>query len=318
MSYLLSEICQEIGIHFDGDDVTIEGIHTLAKAGSSELSFINSEKYLNDLSQTKAAAVILESKYINLLPSGVIALAVDDPYLKLALASKFFRYIQSNDSTMPLQGKECSIDGSVRFGAGVVIGDRVSIMAGSYIGDGVTIGNDSIIYPNTTLYHHVAIGSECILHSGVVVGADGFGFAKRSDGKNVKIYQNGNVIIEDSVEIGANTTVDRAVFGSTVIGSGTKIDNQVQVGHNCEIGKNCLIVGYTALSGSTKLGDNITMGGQSGTTGHLEIGSNSIIASRAGVTKSLEGDRIYSGFPAIEHKIWLRMQAKLASILKKR
>ncbi len=296
----------------------IYGIHTLDVATSSQLSFINSEKYLDSLSSTKAAAVLIESKYIHLLPEGVIALVSDNPHHTLALATKLFKHQPSTKTEMPYKGIDCDIDDSVSFGVGVSLGERVTIMAGCYVGDGVSIASDTILYPNVVLYHHTVIGSECILHSGVVIGADGYGFAPTAEGKHTKIYQNGNVVIEGAVEIGANSTVDRAVFGSTIIRRGTKIDNLVQVAHNCDIGEDCLLVCQTALAGSTKLGNSVTMSGQSGATGHLKIGSHAVIASRAGVTKSLEGGKVYGGFPAIEHRVWLRMQAKLAGLLKRK
>jgi len=312
MTYKLSYIAQEIGVEFVGVDVDIDGIHTLIEASASQISFINSPKYLNDLPQTEASAVIVQSKYQHLVPPKTIALITDEPYLTLALATKLFRYIPTTQTQKPTVGSECDIDNHAYFGIGVTLGDRVTIMAGCYVGDEVTIGSDTILYPNTTIYHHSTVGSECILHSGAVVGADGYGFAHTKDGKHIKIHQNGNVHIGDSVEIGANTTIDRAVFGSTIIGSGTKIDNLVQIGHNCEIGEDCLLVCQTALAGSTKLGDSVTMGGQSGATGHLEIGSHATIASRAGVTKSLAGGEVYGGFPAMRHSKWLKIQAKLS------
>ncbi|MDD5406657.1 MAG: UDP-3-O-(3-hydroxymyristoyl)glucosamine N-acyltransferase [Sulfurovaceae bacterium] len=314
---LLSDIIDNIGLSFDGIDKEIVGIHTLSEAGSNQLSFFNNDKYKDELSSTKAGAVLIEEKYAHLLPQNTIAIITNEPYLKLALASKLFAYKLSTKTIKPILGDECDIDKSVVFGTNVTIGDRVTILGGCYIGDNVTIGSDTLLHPNVTIYHHTILGDKCIIHSGTVIGSDGFGFAHTRMGEHVKIYQNGNVIIENDVEIGANCTIDRAVFGSTFIRNGTKMDNLIQVGHNCDIGAYSIITGQVGLSGSSILGRNVVMGGQSATTGHLKIGDFATIAGRGVATKSLEGGKTYGGFPAIEHSVWLRSQAKLASLLKK-
>jgi UDP-3-O-[3-hydroxymyristoyl] glucosamine N-acyltransferase len=316
-SYKLSQICKEIEVSFNGDDKIIVGLHTLDSATSNQISFFNDTKYVSQLSTTKAGAVLIDEKYVNLLPSTTTPLITDEPYLKLALASKLFAYKVVTKGGHPNMGKGCDIDKRVRFGKNVTIGDNVTIMAGAYIGDYVTIGSDTVIYPNVTIYHHSKIGSNCILHAGVVIGSDGYGFAHTKRGEHIKIYQNGNTIIEDEVEIGANTTVDRAVFGSTYIRKGTKLDNLVQIGHNCDIGEHTLMAGQTGIAGSTIIGQNVVMGGQSGTAGHLHIGDFATIAGKSGVTKSLKGGKVYSGFPAIEHKLWLKLQAKISSLVKR-
>jgi len=317
-TYLLSEICKIIEVPFEGEDRSIEGIHTLSEATSTQLSFLSSSKYLHQLPKTKASAVLIEAKYANQLPSDTIALVTDEPYLKLALASKLFAHTVSAQSEMPKIGEGCDISPQASFGKGVVLGDNVTIMAGTYVGDNVTIGSGTLIYPNVTLYHHTKVGSDCIIHSGTVIGSDGYGFAHTRMGEHVKIYQNGNAIIEDQVEIGANCTIDRAVFGSTIIRRGTKMDNLIHVAHNCDVGAHSLFASQVGLSGSTTIGRNVVMGGQSGVAGHLSIGDFSTIAAKSGVTKSLDGGKTYAGFPAIDHRLWLRLQAKISSLVKKR
>jgi UDP-3-O-[3-hydroxymyristoyl] glucosamine N-acyltransferase len=237
--------------------------------------------------------------------------------LKLALASKLFAPKLSAATYQPTIGSGCDIASDVKCGQDVTIGNNVTIMSGCYIGDGVTIGDNTFINPNVTIYHRCHIGSDCIIHSGTVIGSDGYGFAHTKLGEHIKIYQNGNVIIEDSVEIGANCSIDRAVFGSTIIQKGTKLDNLIQIGHNCKLGENTLLVSHVALGGSTILGRNVVMGGQSATAGHLSIGDFATIAGKGGVSKSLEGGKIYAGFPAIEIKLWRRMQATLHKLIKK-
>lgn len=318
MTYKLSQITKEIDIDFNANDIDIDGIHTLSEASSTQLSFFTDSKYTSQLATTKAAAVLIDEKHADLLPSETIALITDEAYLKLALASKFFAHKLVTKGGHPALGEGCDIDKRVRFGNNVTLGDNVTVMAGCYVGDNVTVGSGTLLYPNVTLYHHSQIGSECIIHSGTVIGCDGYGFAHTKLGEHVKIYQNGNAVVEDNVEIGANCTIDRAVFGTTYIRKGTKLDNLIQIGHNCDVGEHTLCAAQVGLSGSTTLGRNVVMGGQSATAGHLEIGDFTTIAGKGGVTKSLEGGKTYAGFPAIDHKTWLRLQAKIAGLLKRK
>ncbi|MCH9740266.1 MAG: UDP-3-O-(3-hydroxymyristoyl)glucosamine N-acyltransferase [Epsilonproteobacteria bacterium] len=311
----LSQICQKINLEFSFEDIEIDGLHTLSEATSTQLSFFNSSKYINQLSETKAAAVLIEAKYADLLPENTIALITDEAYLKLALASKFFAHKIETQGEEPTVGEGCDIDERASFGKGVVLGDNVTIMAGAYVGDNSTIGSNTLIYPNVTIYHHSKIGERCTVHSGTVIGSDGYGFAHTKMGEHIKIYQNGNAVIEDDVEIGANCVIDRAVFGTTYIRRGTKLDNLIQIAHNCDVGEHSLFASQVGLAGSTTTGRNVVMGGQSASAGHLHIGDFATIAGKGGVTKSLEGGKTYAGFPAINHKVWLRIQAKLKQIL---
>ena len=219
---LLSNIAKEIGVFFEGKDVEIAGIHTLSEADSSQMSFFDNVRYKDLLQKTKAAAVLCEEKYASLLPQDTKVLISDEPYLKLALASKLFRYKISTKTSIPSLGNNCDIDKSVIFGVNVVVEDDVTILANCYIGDNVTIGSGTFLHPNITIYHHCEVGQNCIIHAGVVIGSDGFGFAHTKEGTHVKIYQNGNVIIGNDVEIGANCAIDRAVFGTTHIRDGGK------------------------------------------------------------------------------------------------
>jgi len=312
----LSQICQEINLPFSAEDREITGLHTLSEATPSQISFFNDAKYLDQLSTTKAAAVLIAEEYAHLLPETTTPLVTDEAYLKLALASKFFAYQIKTATAHPSMGEGCDIDKRVHFGTGVTLGDNVTIMAGAYVGDNVSIGSHTLIYPNVTLYHHSVIGKNCIIHAGTVIGSDGYGFAHTKRGEHVKIYQNGNAVVEDDVEIGANCVVDRAVFGTTYIRKGTKLDNLIQIAHNCDVGAYSLMASQVGLAGSTTTGRNIVMGGQSASAGHLHIGDFTTIAGKGGVTKSLKGGKTYAGFPAIEHKTWLRLQAKIASLVK--
>ena len=317
MTYKLSQIAENIQINFNGKDIEIDGIHTLSEASPTQISFFNTDKYKNELSNTKAGAVLIEEKYASLLPSTTIALITDEAYLKLAYISKLFAHKLETKGGHPAMGDGCDIDKRVRFGKNVTLGDNVTVLAGCYVGDNVTVGSDTLLHPNVTLYHGTKIGDRCIIHSGTVVGSDGYGFAHTKTGEHIKIYQNGNAILEDDVEVGSNCSIDRAVFGTTYIRRGTKLDNLIQIAHNCDIGEHTLCAAQTGIAGSTTLGRNVIMGGQSGSSGHLKIGDFAIIGGKCGVTKSLKGGKTYAGMPAMEIRLWLKIQAKIARLIKR-
>ena len=312
----LSKLAERLGVSFEGSDLEIGAINTLDDATPQELSFFDNPKYLDRLPLTQAGAVLVKSDFAAQVPKGTVALITDEPYLKMALASHLFQKPLIRDAGEAKIDPTAQIGANVHIGSGAVIGKNVTILSGAVIGEEVEIGEGTLIHPNVTLYNDVKIGKNCIIQAGAVIGSDGFGYAHTKTGEHVKIYHNGNVIIEDDVEIGANTTIDRAVFGSTRIRKGAKIDNLIQIGHNCEIGAYSILVSQVGLSGSTKLGRNVVMGGQSATSGHLEIGDFVTIAARGGVTKSIKAKDVYSGFPLMKHKDWLRLQAKIAKLLK--
>jgi UDP-3-O-[3-hydroxymyristoyl] glucosamine N-acyltransferase len=315
----LSRLAEAAGIAYKGEDREIEGIGTLKEATPSQISFLDNPKYLGDLETTRAGAVLVAKKYADRVPEGTVALIDEEPYLKLARISALFAvHPMKEKGNLPIIGEGCRIAENVSFGKDVVIGKRVTIMPGCSIGDDVTIGDDTLIHPNVTIYYRCEIGKNCIIHSGTVIGSDGFGFAHTKSGEHVKLHQLGNVIVEDDVEIGANCTIDRGAIAATIVRRGTKIDNLVQVGHNCDIGEHCIITSQVGISGSTTMGRNVVMGGQSGTAGHLEIGAFATIAARGGVTKSIPGGKVYAGFPLMEHKRWLRLNAMLSRLLEKK
>jgi len=318
MTYKLSQILENLNIDFTANDIDIDGIHTLSEATSTQLSFFTDAKYASQLPDTKAGAVLIDKEHAKLLPVTTIALITDEAYLKLALVSKFFAHKLESKGGHPAMGEGCDIDKRVRFGKNVTLGENVTVLAGCYVGDNVTVGSNTLLHPNVTLYHGTQIGENCIIHSGTVIGCDGYGFAHTKQGEHVKIYQNGNVVVEDAVEIGANCAIDRAVFGTTYIRKGTKLDNLIQIAHNCDVGEHTLMAAQVGLAGSSILGRNVVMGGQSATAGHLEVGAFATIAGKGGVTKSLEGGKMYAGFPAIEIKLWRKMQAALMRIVKNR
>ena len=299
------------------ENLDISGLNTLKDAKQNEISFLENKKYLKDLKDTKAGAVLISKDLIEFLPKTSIPLITEEAYLQLAYLSKLFtKAIIEENGQDAIIGNNSYIGTNSYIGKNTIIGNNVKILPNVFVGDNVKIGDDTILYPNSTVYRDCEIGKNCIIHSGTVIGSDGFGFAHTKNGEHIKIYQNGNVIIENDVEIGSNCSVDRAVFSSTIIKSGSKIDNLVQIAHNCIIGENTIIAGQAGISGSSVLGKNVIIGGQTAVSGHLEIEAFTTVAGRSGVTKSLKGGKTYSGFPAIEHRSWLRLQAKISKLNK--
>lgn len=310
----LSEIADFLSLDYKGEDLEIKALNSLLRANFMELTYCDGEKNIKDIANTGAGAILIAKEYEHLVPKHTKVLISSNAHLHFAFLSKIFANSLISDVKEKKQqiAKSAKIMPNVYLGNNILIGENVIIMAGAYIGDNVEIGDDTIIHPNVVIYNDTKIGKKCHLLANCVIGSDGFGYAHNKNGEHYKIYHNGNVILEDFVEIGACTTIDRAVFDSTVIKKGTKIDNLVQVGHNCHIGENCIIVAQSGISGSSELGRNVIMGGQSATSGHLKIGNFATIAARGGVSKNLDGGKVYGGFPIMLQKDWLKLQAKIA------
>jgi len=312
----IKEIIKVLKLEYDGKDFEINSFATLDKANEKNIVFFDDIKLIEKLKNTKAKVVLTTDKFKKLAPKNSIVLICENPHLSFAILSKYFAKEYFNFDLSPNIDKEAHIGANVQIGSNSTIEKGVTIYPNVTIGQNVHIKKNSIIYPSVVIYGNSKIGSNCILQAGSIIGSDGFGYVHNKLGEHVKIYHNGNVILEDNVEIGANTTIDRAVFGSTIIKAGTKLDNLVQIGHNSELGENCIMVSQSGLSGSTKLGRNVIMGGQSATAGHLSIGDFAVIAARGGVTKTLEGGKTYGGFPLMLQRDWLRKQAKITKITK--
>ena len=314
----IKEISRIIGFEYNGNSFEITGINTLKDASSNEISFVTNSKYLKDVEDSKAGAIIVNHATAASVPSNSIALVVDEPYLMMAKVSKYFAPpMEDENAPKAVIGEKTKLSLKAEIANGAVIGKNCTIMAGVYIGSNCVIGDNTILYPNVVIYRDCKIGNDCIIHANTTIGSDGFGFATNKMGEHTKIYQNGNVIIEDDVEIGSSTTIDRAVFKTTLIKKGVRIDNLVQIGHNCEIGEYAVLVSQTGIAGSSKLGRNVVMGGQSATSGHLEVAPFNTFAARSGITKSIkESGGTFAGFPLMEHKLWLKLQGKLARLIK--
>ena len=313
----LCDLVKPLGIECNSD-IEITALNSLDDATPSQITFLENKKYIHLLKQTKAAAVLVQEQFKHEVPNGTVALVCDAPYINLAKLSKSFApNIIDIDGKEPQIGSNCTIMPNVSIGKNTTIGDNCTILDGVVIGSNVTIGSNTIIYANVSIYRDCIIGDDCIIHSGTVIGSDGFGFAPTQDGKYIKIYQNGNVTIGNDVEIGSNTSIDRAAFSSTVIEDGVRIDNLVHIAHNCQIGKGCIITGQCGFAGSSVLKQYVVVGAQSGVAGHLEIAPFTTISAKSGVTKTIkEPNKQWAGFPLFEHRTWLRLQGKIAKLIK--
>jgi UDP-3-O-[3-hydroxymyristoyl] glucosamine N-acyltransferase len=302
----LQELAQICGGKLIGDPkLQISGAASLAEAGSGEIAFFSDPRYVAQLRKTRAAAVLVPLDFAETISAAQIRVpspskAFEQVVLKFASKPiEFPAGIHSAaivDPTAKL-GARVSIQPHAVIEARVCIGDGTLIGAQSYIGHESTIGESCKIYPRVTIRERTKIGARVIIHSGAVIGADGFGF-EVVNGRHQKIPQLGIVQIDDDVEIGANTTIDRARFGRTWIQEGVKIDNLVQIAHNVVIGKNSVLAAQTGISGSTRIGENVAMAGQVGVVGHIEIGDNTTIAAQSGVPKSIGGG-VWFGYPAV-------------------
>ena len=314
----LSEIAQLIGAEFNGDDKEITSMNTLNEASATEISFVANVKYIKEVPLSNAAAIICNSSTLDKIPSSCVALVVDAPYWQMAiLSARFAPPLEDTSSPKAIVGEGSSISSKAELANGAIVGKNCNIMPGVYIGSNATIGDNTTLYPNVVIYRDCKVGNSCVIHAGTIVGSDGFGFASDKMGKHKKIYHIGNVVIEDDVEIGSNTSIDRAVFTTTFIKQGARLDNLVHVAHNCEIGEYSVIAGQTGLAGSSKLGRSSIFGAQSGVAGHLEIAPFNTFAARTGVTKTIkESGKVFAGFPFMDHRAWLKIQGKLARLIK--
>lgn len=315
----LSEILQLIDIKQPlTKDFELEGIAPLDKASPKEIGYIDQKQYLNTLENSHAGAVLIREEFKENVPTHIQAIITDNPHLAFARISHFFEKKEFNQEGREANiHKDAKIMPNVYIGKNVSIGSNTEIMPGVVISDNVSIGEGCKIYPNVVIYRDTIIGNHVFIHAGSVIGSDGFGYAHTKTGEHVKIQHNGRVVIEDDVEIGANNTIDRAVFGETRIQKGAKIDNLVQIGHNCVIGPYTILVSQVGLAGSTTTGRNVVMGGQAGTGGHIHIGDFTQIAGRGAVGKNLPANTKWGGHPLMELDEWMKFYVSLKRMLKK-
>jgi UDP-3-O-[3-hydroxymyristoyl] glucosamine N-acyltransferase len=325
----LSEIAKatraELGAGAD-PAAEIADVRALADASARDVSFLNNSKYLAQLKTTRAGACLVAPALADRVPGATASLITPEPYRAFARALRLF-YPDALGPHMARGGSDTPIDPTAQIEEGVVIepgvivgpeahiGRGTRLAAGAVIGYRVTIGRDCYVGPLVTIAHAL-VGDRVIVHAGARIGQDGFGFAMGGQG-HLKVPQIGRVVVQNDVEIGANTAIDRGALKDTVIGEGTKIDNLVQIGHNVVIGRHCVIVGLTGIAGSTELGDFVVMGGQSGAVGHIKIGSGAQVAGGAHPTKDVAPGARIAGTPARPLAQWVREQTILSRMAKR-
>jgi UDP-3-O-[3-hydroxymyristoyl] glucosamine N-acyltransferase len=312
----LSELAERLGCRLEGDGaIEITRVSGIQEAGPGDVTFLANSKYERLLGSTRASAIILRG---DAPATAVAALRTDDPYLAFARAVQVFApawrpepgiHALTVIAPSARLGDGVSIGPFVSIGEGASIGDRTVIFPHVTIGPGATICADSVIHARVSIRERVQIGQRAVLQDGAVIGSDGFGFARRADGTHEKIPQVATVVIEDDVEIGANTTIDRPAVGETRIRQGTKIDNLVQVAHGVQVGKNVLMAAQVGVAGSSEVHDGAMLGGQAGITGHITIERGAVVAAHAGVTNTVEAGTMVAGYPAIESREWRRSSA---------
>jgi UDP-3-O-[3-hydroxymyristoyl] glucosamine N-acyltransferase len=324
----LRQLAERCGAELAGDgDVVIDRVATLDSAGEGAIAFLSNPKYRGRLAGTRASAVIVapDDAQATALPKLVTA----NPYAAYARVAAI---LHPPRAPAPGVHPTAVVAGSARVAASAAIGahavigertqvgERAAVGAGTVIGEDCTVGDDCLLYPRVVVYPRSAIGPRTIVHSGAVIGADGFGMAEQ-DGRWIKIPQLGRVVVGADVEIGANTTIDRGAIGDTVIDEDVKLDNQIQVGHNCHIGAHTAIAGCVGIAGSTTIGRNCKIGGAAMISGHLEIADGTVISAATGVFESIRSPGVYTGsFPALPHREWKRVAAaarRLRSILER-
>ena len=320
MQYTVGELSKILKGKIEGDpDLIVRQPAKIEEAQEGSITFVSNPQYFQYVNETKASVIIVDegAEFTEAITPTLIR--VPNAYQAFTKVLELFTMGQSDKKGIE---QPSFIGGNVKYGSdvyigafsyigeNVAIGDNVKIYPNTFVGDNAVIGDNTIIHAGVKIYHACKIGNNCILHSGVVIGSDGFGFAPSETGEFTKIPQTGNVVVKDNVEIGANTVIDRATMGSTIIEKGVKLDNLIQIAHNVEIGENTAIAAQTGISGSTRVGKNCMIAGQVGMIGHITIADQTKIGAQSGIGKSInEVDTAWSGSPAIEHKSNLKAQA---------
>jgi UDP-3-O-[3-hydroxymyristoyl] glucosamine N-acyltransferase len=312
----LHSIAERLACRLDGDGtIEIQRVAGIEQAGPGDLTFIANPKYLSSLATTRASAVIVPTNTPPDVrpPATCAVLRADDAYSTFARAVALFvqdsapaRGVDPLSAVAPdvSLGADVSIGPFVVIGAGASIGARTVVYPSVVIGPGARIGEDCVVHSHVAIRERVVVGHRVVLHNGAVLGSDGFGFAKQADGTHFKIPQHADVVIEDDVEIGANTTIDRPAVGETRIRAGAKIDNLVQIAHGVTIGRRVLLASQVGLAGSTVIEDDVVLAGQVGVGGHLRVGKGVVAAGKTGITKSVEPGEFVTGYPAIPNREW--------------
>lgn len=296
------------GIVVGDSNVEVSTLAKIEEGTEGSLTFLGNPKYKPYIYSTKASITIVNSNFEPEEDLSTTLIKVEDAYKAFTKLLEYYNQIKLNksgienpsfisDSTKV--GENIYVGAFSYVGNNVKLGDNVKIFPNSYIGDNVVVGDNTIVFSGGKIYSECVIGNNCVINSGAIIGADGFGFAPDEKGEYSKVPQIGNVILEDNVDIGAGTTIDRATLGSTIIRKGVKLDNQIQIAHNVEIGKNTVIAAQTGIAGSTKIGENCQIGGQVGIVGHITIGNNVKIQAQSGISRNIKDNEVLQGSPAL-------------------
>lgn len=325
MDFKVTDIAAFLNGEIEGNgDVKVSNVSKIEEGKPGTLAFLANQKYENYIYSTKASVVLVNKSFTPREDIPATLIKVDNAYQ--AFASLLELYVQAKSSLRQgveqpsfisdeaTVGDEIYLGAFAYIGKKARIGNNVKIFPQAYIGDNVKIGDDCIIYPGAKVYDDCKIGNRCIIHAGAVIGADGFGFAPQADGTYKKIHQIGNVILEDNVEIGANTTIDCGTMESTIVREGVKLDNLIQIAHNVEVGQNTVIAAQTGVSGSTKVGRNCMFGGQVGLGGHITIGDKVTLGAQSGVAQNIKNNQTLLGSPAFELKTAMRAYVLLKEL----
>ncbi|MFN3556500.1 MAG: UDP-3-O-(3-hydroxymyristoyl)glucosamine N-acyltransferase [Bacteroidales bacterium] len=316
MEFSAKQIADFLKGEIEGNpDVKVNTLSKIEEAQEGSLTFLANPAYTPFIYTTGASIALVNRDFMPEKPVSATLIRVENAYQSLALLLNLYQQSMPQKSGISSMasisktaslGKDLYVGEFVSIGENVTIGNNVKIYPNCYVADNVVIGEGSKLYPGVKIYENCIIGKECTLHSGAVIGADGFGFAPQSDNNYIKVAQIGNVILEDYVEIGANTTIDRATMGSTIVRKGVKLDNLIQVAHNVTIGENTVIAAQSGIAGSSKVGKNCMIGGQVGISGHITIGDEVKIAAQSGLSSNVKNGKIIMGSPAFDHDKYIK------------
>ena len=311
----------------DGDgSVEVSTVAKIEEGRPGAISFLANPKYTHYIYETLSSIVLVKNDFVAEHPVKATLIRVEDPYQTVARLLQMVstmtepQYAGIEQPSFIAEGVEvpegCYVGAFAYVGRNVRLGKNVKIFPQVYLGDNVVVGDNTVLKPGVKVYHNCVIGNNCVIHAGTVIGADGFGFAPVTDGSYDKIPQIGNVVIEDNVEIGVNSAIDRATMGSTIVRRGVKLDNLIQVAHNCEIGENTVMAAQVGVAGSTKIGRHCMVGGQVGFAGHITVGDRNMIGAQSGIPNSVGDDNRLMGYPAVEGREFARQAVYIKSLSK--
>ncbi|AIZ43137.1 MULTISPECIES: UDP-3-O-(3-hydroxymyristoyl)glucosamine N-acyltransferase [Cellulophaga] len=311
MKFTASQIAGILEGELEGNpDIAVDKLAKIEEGEQGSLTFLANPKYTQHIYTTKSSITIVNKDFVAEHDLSTTLIKVDDAYESFSKLLEYYNQVKNNKTGIEspsfiaastTYGEDCYIGAFAYIGENVVLGDKVKIYPNVYVGDNVRLGDNVIVFAGAKIYSESVIGNNCVIHSGVIVGSDGFGFTPNAEGEYKKVPQTGNVIIEDNVDIGAGTTIDRATLGSTIIRKGVKLDNQIQIAHNVEIGEHTVIAAQTGVAGSTKIGKHCMIGGQVGIVGHITIGDNVRIQAQSGIGRNIKTGEVIQGSPALTY-----------------